>query len=176
MTEITKDEIELRKYEAKLSLWRTGIIGGIVAIMTAMISGFASVYVSSQETKKEIELQVMKSQHELQLKLVQVENDYVARFMQNALAENVATRLRFAQYMSIVSPGNEEQRKRWMEYYKITKDEYDSELDKARRLEEEINKTVQPTANEFDSILKEKHRLEEQLNKLMNSTTSAPAD
>jgi hypothetical protein len=140
MVEMTKEEVDLKKYEAKLSLWKTGILGGLVAIITAVVSGFASVYISSQETQKEIELQIIKTQHDVQLQLIHTENEYVSNFMSNALDDNLEKRLRFSEYMSIVAPGSDQQRQKWVNYYEVTKIKYDETKNKYDEINAELDK------------------------------------
>lgn len=110
MAELRDSEIELKKYEARMALWKTGVLGGLATILVAIVTGLVSVIVSSQEVKKELEVQALRANHELEMRLVQTENEHVAN-VDRALSNNVAQRLRFTEYLSIMS-ATDGQRKR----------------------------------------------------------------
>ncbi len=44
MANLSEEEIELKKFQARMGLWKTGIIGGAVSILTAIGSVTASMY------------------------------------------------------------------------------------------------------------------------------------
>lgn len=104
---VSENNIELRKYEARLSVWKTGIIGGAVAIVTTAISVFGSTYVSYIEEKTKIRVQQMAD-----------DNEFIGRFLDKAISENPLVMSRWAEYMSIVS-ASEEQRSRWTQYREV---------------------------------------------------------
>ena len=123
---MTPEELELKKYQARMSLWRTGIIGGTVAILTAIISGIVSLVISYQENNAKIELERENTQREMRLKWAQSDDAIMAKFIEFAIKDDIDARIRFAQYLSIVN-SNPESRKRWEKYYNSLLEKRDHE-------------------------------------------------
>ena len=118
MSKMDEAEIELKKYEARMALWRTGVLGGLATILVAIVSGLVSVIISSQETKRELEIQQLRGDHEVNLRKIEIDNAQVASFMDHALSENIGLRLRFTEYLSIMTASTA-QRERWKEYHRL---------------------------------------------------------
>ena len=139
MPELTKDEIDLRKYEARLSLWKTGILGGLATIMAAIVGGIVSLMISSQETKGDLQLEELKSRYQQKLNLAKTENEYVDRFTKYALDENILVRLRFSEYMSIMA-ADDEQREKWSKYHRLMLKQLEEERTKLEELRKRSTK------------------------------------
>ncbi len=97
-------EIELRRYEARLSLWRTGIFGTIATILAAIAASAGTVITEN-----------IKSEREISLKGWEIEHNYVDNFVVNALDSDVEKQVRYARIFSILAPTGEV-RERWESY------------------------------------------------------------
>lgn len=67
------------------------------------------------------------------------EQEQIGKFLDQALDINVEARLRFAQYFSNVTR-SDELRKRWDEYYKVVKAEYEDRKKEKQELEDRAKK------------------------------------
>lgn len=110
--ELSQGEIELRKYEAKLSLWKTGIFGAIATILVA-IAGAAGTVISEN----------IKSERETNLKGWEIEQKYIDTFVVDALNADVEKRVKYARIYSILAP-TEEARNRWVNYLEFVMKDY----------------------------------------------------
>jgi hypothetical protein len=144
MPELTEAEIELKKYEARMALWRTGVLGGLATILVAIVSGLGTVIVSSLETTKELHIQELRLNHELRLNDIKVSNNFVISFLETALDDNIERRRRFSEYLSIMAASSE-QRERWKEYHGVVHVEYLAVKAELERLERQTLEPLRPT-------------------------------
>lgn len=123
MSESSENEIQLKKYQARMALWRTGIFATLAIVVAAIIAATLSFYIASAEARLEIELQQAQAQQGALLKQLEAEDHYVKVFMDRILRTgNRSSELRYAKYFSIVS-ATKEQRERWAKYYEFLRDE-----------------------------------------------------
>ncbi len=116
MNEISENEVQLKKYQVRMGLWRTGIFAALAIIVAAIIAATLAFYIASVEASLEIELQKEKALQGAQIKQLEVEDHYVKVFMDRILRTgNRSQELRYAKYFSIVS-ATREQRERWAKY------------------------------------------------------------
>ncbi len=150
MTPLSKEEIELKKYEAKLSLIKKGIFGLIGTVAAALIAGSFTVYSSYQESKSRIVLEETRARNELKLKTIQVELEFVGQFIDHALKKDVNERLRFSEYLStiLMTP---EIRQRWAAYHQGLK----NLAAERKRLEEQIIAAQKGGDSEREKEIKE---------------------
>lgn len=90
-------------------------------ILGTVVLGIVSIAISNQIQTREVEIK---------------EQDANAKFLEQALQEDVGVRRRFAQYFSHVTRSSE-LRSRWGEYAKLVETEYQETLVEKKRLEQE---------------------------------------
>jgi len=113
----SENEIQLKKYQARMSLWRTCIFASLAFAVVAIAAATVSFYIASTEARLEIELAQSKALQNAQIKQLESEDHYVKIFMDRILRTgNRSQELRYAKYFSIVS-ATEDQRSRWTKYY-----------------------------------------------------------
>ena len=117
MVDDSENEIQLKKYQARMSLWRTGIFAILVVAVAAIVAATVSFYIASTKARLEIELAQRQALQSAQIKQLESEDHYVKIFMDRILRTgNRGQELRYAKYFSIVS-ATQEQRNRWTRYY-----------------------------------------------------------
>ena len=115
-----KREFELRWYQARLGFWQAIWVTLMTAGLAAAIPGAVEVYKNRQETKlKEIELKLKEEENEG--KRIQFDQQYVSKFVDQALAPDVERRIRLGQYFSFVA--SEKYREGWGNYFKAVASE-----------------------------------------------------
>ncbi len=112
MANLSEAEIELKKYQARMGLWKTGIIGGVVSILTALGSATVSVYTTYKEEETKLYQQKLKSEAEMQLQSSKVEYAYIGKFIEQG---DIQKQLAIAEFFSFLSFYDEKQRD-WEEY------------------------------------------------------------
>ncbi len=123
MSDNSENEIHLKKYQARMALWRTGIFATLAIVVAAIIAATLSFYIASTEVRLEIELRKTLELQGAQIKQLEAEDHYVKVFMDRILRTgNRSQELRYAKYFSIVS-ATKEQRERWAKYYDFLHDE-----------------------------------------------------
>lgn len=102
------------RFKAWLTFWQF-VLGTVVV-------GLASMFISHQIQTREVEIK---------------EQEANAKFLEQALQEDVGVRRRLAQYFSHVTR-SEKLRERWREYSKIVESEYQATLAEKERVQEKI--------------------------------------
>lgn len=106
---LSSEEISLRRYEARLAVWKVFWGSVAVAIASAAIPATVTLTTSFMEnSRKEVELKVAKEQ---------AHQSYIKEFLATGLNQDIELRLRFAQYFTMLAA--EEQRALWKEYYAL---------------------------------------------------------
>jgi hypothetical protein len=96
-----KDD-ELRRYQARLVFWKAIWVTLISAGLAAAIPGLVEVYKNHQETGlKQIELNIKREENEG--KRIEFDQQYVSKFVDQALIPDVERRIRLGQYFSFVA-------------------------------------------------------------------------
>ena len=96
-----------------------------------VVLGIVSTVISNQIQTREVEIK---------------EQDSNAKFLEQALQEDVGVRRRLAQYFSLVTR-SKVLRERWTAYSKLVESEYQDTLAKKKRLEQEAaSKSLEPSA------------------------------
>ena len=107
------------------------IYGAIATILVAVVSGAVSVLVATQQTQSQLHTERLRREREVNISKIDVNNKQVTDFATYAINEDISVRLRLAEYLSIVTP-SEDQRKRWKEYHDFLKHQMDK---KAKELD-----------------------------------------
>jgi hypothetical protein len=121
-------EIELRRYEARLGVWKVILGTLIVGLAGVLIPGAISSYNAYFENqRKEIELrQAQQAAHQ----------QYIKDFFATAINQDVELRIRFANYFANLS-GNE-QKGQWSTYHTSLVDQRKAIRDNINRLERRL--------------------------------------
>ena len=146
------EETELRRYEARLSLWKVILGTGLVGVAGVFIPGAVDFWKSTfEDDRKRIELRLAKqSAHQ----------EYVKEFVETALNQDIELRIRFAEYFSSVS--DDDYIEQWRNYLKVL-------ADKKTKIRNEINileRKVQISELKKDSTDEELIQEEEDRRKL----------
>jgi lysozyme family protein len=100
--ETTVAQLNLEKYKTRLGFWQavwgTLISGGIAVAIPAAVDA----YKARLELQKSMEDQKLKDK-EIQLRILDSHQQYIANFLNTALNQDIELRIRFAEYFSFVS-------------------------------------------------------------------------
>ena len=132
MSEISENEIKLKQYQARIGLWRTGIVAVLVIIIAAIVAATWSFYIASAEKRLAIEMHKAQALQGAQIKQLEAEDHYVKVFMDRILRTgNHSQELRYAKYFSIVS-ATQPQRERWAKYYEFLRNKEKNSVSEGR--------------------------------------------
>jgi len=126
------------RFKAWLTFWQF--------ILGTVVLGVFSAVISNQIQTREVEIK---------------EQDANARFLEQALQEDVGVRRRLAQYFSHVTR-SAELRERWTEYAQIIEVEFQEKLDEKVRLQEEADSAALDVASR-ERLLNRVAQLEQEL-------------
>lgn len=103
---ISEEEISLRRYEARMGVWKV--------ILGTMIVGLAGVLIPSAVNLTTLVLENSRSKAELKLAQQTAHRQYIKDFFDTAVNEDIELRIRFANYFQHLS--GEEQKALWASY------------------------------------------------------------
>lgn len=113
------EKLELERFQAKLNFWKGIIVSGVVAL----VLGGTSTVLNYQISHREIELKREENKREAIMARQLAENEYLAKFVEEALGENLERRVRFAQYFATLT-GEGDSRDRWQKYFEAVKGDF----------------------------------------------------
>ena len=138
------------RFKAWLTFWQ-------FVISTVVVGGFSTL-ISHQIQTREVEIK---------------EQEANAKFLEQALQEDVGVRRRLSQYFAHVTR-SEDLRERWIEYAKIVEDEYQATLDEKSRLQKQVKDRTLDMAMR-DGLQQRIAELEQQLSPRPVAATPLPA-
>ncbi len=150
----TKNQIELEKVELEKSKQKYQLAS--VALGTFLVSVFGAWLTFSENTRKNS--QDFDTQH----------RDYVSKFLDVAISDDIHVRIRFARYLSSVTL-DDKQRELWKNYSVYL----EGLRDRSGTINEEIKSATQNSdAEEVERLKREKESLERQLEQLSDPSSS----
>lgn len=108
----------------RLERWKAFWISGVVGVVVVLIGTIAAIYSAFLES--------IDREQELRLRSLEIEQDYLTRFEQMALSENIQKRLDFAKFVSRVAQ-DEPLRQRWLQYFEEIEQAHREEAENAIR-------------------------------------------
>jgi len=138
------------RFKAWLTFWQF--------VLGTVVLGIFSTVISNQIQTREVEIK---------------EQEANAKFLVQALQEDIGVRRRLAQYFSRVTR-SEELRKRWADYATIVEEEYQSTLAEKTRLQKESeNKSLDAASR--DRLIDRISQLEQQLSPMPAAAAALPS-
>lgn len=115
---MTDSNHSLEKLKIWLGFAKTVIISGAVAIIIVVLNNKITTLqleLEDRRAQQELEIEAQQTKRELDLQRLEIENGYLAQFVQEALGENLERRKRFAQYFAFLT-AEDAARARWLSY------------------------------------------------------------
>lgn len=139
--------------KARYSFWKTvittGLIGGTVAVATAIIDAGVRRYevdLGQQQRMFELASEEQQQRLALEAQALETELNFVTGYVNQALEQDISVRLLLAHYFSTVST-NEDVRDRWAEYHSQLEQ---TRTDQIVRMAEAYDYFVRNEINDFD--------------------------
>ncbi len=111
MANLSEAEIELKKYQSRMGLWKTGIIGGAVSILTAIGSATVSMYTTNKQEETKLETHRLKNEFNYHI------NQYesLGKYIDYVITDDINKQLMFAEFFSCLAP-DDRAREKWEGY------------------------------------------------------------
>lgn len=110
---LTIREYQLRKYEARIGLWKIAIGTALVGVASVLIPGSVEFWESYFQNQRAID--------QIEIERESAQRDTITTFIEYALNEDIELRLRMAEYFSVVAKGDwddpKSERAQWKKYY-----------------------------------------------------------
>ena len=123
---MTETDRGLEKLSAWLGFWKTLIVSGGVVILGAALNHQITALQLNLEDRRAgqaLSIEAERTKRDLDLRRLEIENEYLAQFVQEALGENLERRRRFAQYFALLTR-EDASRERWEEYLAQVESEF----------------------------------------------------
>lgn len=120
---LSKDEIDLRRYEAKLGLWKVlfgTLVVGIVSVLIPASIDYLRITLENTRKNTELDIESRRKATELELAEQAAHLEYIKTFSNLAVNQDIELRIRFADYFAHMS-GAVEQNALWLQYLKDLK-------------------------------------------------------
>lgn len=144
--DVEKEKLRLEKLRLRLNFWKFVLGTVAIGILTAVINWQIQI--------KQINIDQQQTERELQLKQLESDREFLGRFVETALDENLEARLRFAHYFASLTV-SQEQKSLWNSYYEDLKVEATAITIKLataqsiqEQIQEELNKETDPVTKE----------------------------
>lgn len=137
---IAKEEMEFRRYEARLGVWKI--------VLGTMIVGLAGVLIPGVINFTTIRLENQRKEAEHKFALQSAHQQYIKDFFDTAVNQDIELRIRFANYFANLSGSG--QQELWSGYLDVLQAQRDENRDRIHGLEKDLVELKKVPADQVD--------------------------